>query len=399
MPANIHCLCLRCSSKPLLLRQVTPDLARKHLKRFGPAPLFPSTNGARSARTSRQSGLQTCLGNMIQRNRPSRPLEQDNLELDQGADDFGGFELDNDAHAIEYPQDPIANWPIRAPDNVYSHLQMPDGPDPSRDIEPADTASTVPLAYSEQEPSCVRIAYLQAVANNVFGNMSVKQTTDNLNMTLNALDAAGVLPEFPRPVRTLTGAKRRLGIDPDQWIVQYAICSSCWKHHTPKEVLDLATPDCSTPACTGKIYKELPDAKGRLKRYAIKILPQVSLLETIRRMVRRKGFRKLVRDSRGTPVHQNANENFVMTDMHDADIWHDLRTGIKREIGNYGTIRDTPLGEDTEHKLTDFRFGLHLSINLDWYVCLSISPLFNLTIGAGSALLKIAHIQQVQYTS
>jgi hypothetical protein len=42
MPANsVLCSCLRCSTKPLLLRQISPNLARKHLKTYGTAPLGP----------------------------------------------------------------------------------------------------------------------------------------------------------------------------------------------------------------------------------------------------------------------------------------------------------------------------------------------------------------------
>jgi hypothetical protein len=243
---------------------------------------------------------------------------------------------------------------------------MPDGPDAEHDVDPADIGPIVPPAYSEPELSCVRIAYLQAVMNNVFGNMSVKQTNENLNITLDALDAAGVLPDHPRPVRTLASAKRRLGIDPDQWIVQYAICSHCWKHFTPFEMTTKENANCTTPGCLGQIYEEYTDVKGRLKRRALKILPQVSLIQSIRRLVRRKGFRKLIRDSRNTPIGNNDDDNYLMTDMHDGEIWHDLKTGIKREVGNLGTVRDIATGEDTERRISEHRFGLHMSINIDW---------------------------------
>jgi hypothetical protein len=43
MPAEIICSCSKCSSLSLVLRKVSPDLARKHLRRNGPAPL---SNGA-----------------------------------------------------------------------------------------------------------------------------------------------------------------------------------------------------------------------------------------------------------------------------------------------------------------------------------------------------------------
>src|SRR6202035_3709929 len=110
-------------------------------------------------------------------------------------------------------------------------------------------------AYSRNEQSCVRIAYLQAIRNNVLGNMSVEQTSENLKATLDSLDAAGVLPKDPRPVTTLAGARHRLGIDADQWIIEYAACPRCWKHYSPKELAALESPDCGTTGCAGKIYK------------------------------------------------------------------------------------------------------------------------------------------------
>jgi hypothetical protein len=368
MPSEVYCQCSKCSLKDLKFRLVRPYLASRHVKLHGLAPsLSSSTRQVQAIQSPGRSRSKRGLGNENRVNRPRQPPEQldrSDLDRDYTYDDLGG--IDPDIHAGPFGNPPrfVSHALVHAPDNTYSRLQMPEGPDASRDIDPADAATTVPPAFSE--PSCVRIAYLQAAFMNIFGHLSIKMTTDNLNMTLNALDAAGSLPDFPRPVRTLESAKRRLGIDPDQWIVQYAICPRCWKHYAPKKVLELATPNCLTPGCTGEIYQERRDSKGRIKRHAVKIIPHTSLLENLRRIVRRKGFRKLVRDSRNTPLHQNADENFVMTDMHDGEIWHDLRTGIERQVGNFGTIRDVPANGHTEHKLTDFRFGLHLSINLDW---------------------------------
>ncbi|KAJ3910847.1 hypothetical protein F5877DRAFT_6556, partial [Lentinula edodes] len=145
----------------------------------------------------------------------------------------------------------------------------------------------------------VRLAYLQAVYLNAMNNMSVKATTENLDMSLNILASTKALDGGPIPVRTLVSAKRRLGIDPDSCIIQYTICTRCWKHHTPTQ-----------------------DTNGNTRRRALKILPQVSLIHNLRRIVRRKGFRKLVRDSRDTAENANNDPNFVMHDMHDGTMWH-----------------------------------------------------------------------------
>ncbi|KAE9397322.1 hypothetical protein BT96DRAFT_941038 [Gymnopus androsaceus JB14] len=53
--------------------------------------------------------------------------------------------------------------------------------------------------------------------------------------------------------------------------------------------------------------------------------------------------------------------------VSDSSIWHELETGIKREQGNLGHVRDVLRSEGSEKKLTDHHFGLHLTVNLDWF--------------------------------
>jgi hypothetical protein len=306
-------------------------------------------------------------------------------------DDDQQLEHDGIQPIIDEPA-PQENRRAIPSDTVYTTVEVPGFPRDDPPDHPEDDRTMVPPAYRDNEPSWVCIVYLQAVLNNVAGNMSVKQTTQNLNSTLNALNAAGVLPDRPRPVRTLASAKKRLGIDPDVWITQYAMCPCCWKHYSPKQVIKMESPQCHSPACNGMVYTVTTDDKGRLKRRAIKIIPHISLIDSLCRIARCKGFRKLVRDSRQTPAMPNDDEEFVMMDMHDAAIWHDLKTGIKREVGNYGHVRDLPVGLDTERKLTDFRFGLHLVVNLDWYIeSAGVSILVSLPLRRFGAFENRAH--------
>jgi len=83
----------------------------------------------------------------------------------------------------------------------------------------------------------------------------------------------------------------------------------------------------------------------------------------------RPGFAQSIRDSRNDAPDRNEDKDFVMEDMHDAQGWHDLYTNTIREVGDHGTIRDTPADDaPIPTKLTSHRFGLHLTINTDWYV-------------------------------
>lgn len=192
-------------------------------------------------------------------------------------------------------------------DAWYMEVELPDDPLAAScpASNPGDACSLIPPAYDQNEPSCIRIAYLQAVYNNVVGNMPVRQTNDNLSMTLAALDAAHALPDIPAPATTLATAKRCLGIDPDAWIVNYTICPVCWKHFTPQQVSLLQEPSCTTRDCSGIICKVMTNAKGQNKREPCQIISQVSLIQNLRRILHRKGFRKLFCDSCSSPTKLN----------------------------------------------------------------------------------------------
>ncbi|KII86134.1 hypothetical protein PLICRDRAFT_115269 [Plicaturopsis crispa FD-325 SS-3] len=213
-----------------------------------------------------------------------------------------------------------------------------------------------------QEEPFVRLAYLQAVMANVFGHLPLDRATKQLNGTLDCLRLAGCLPLIPRPVRTVASAKRRLGIDPDLWIIKYALCPKCWKHHTPAELIRLISDECTVPGCDGIIYDTI-----RGKRVARLINPQVSIIESLRRMFMRPGFAKKVEKKPEHQAGRNADEDFVMKDMHDGDAWYSNTTGTSREIGNRGTVRDVPTDGLQAIKLSSHRFGLQLTINMDGF--------------------------------
>ncbi|KAF8803058.1 hypothetical protein BYT27DRAFT_7110771 [Phlegmacium glaucopus] len=184
----------------------------------------------------------------------------------------------------------------------------------------------------------------------------------------------GVLPAHPRPVRTLESAKRRLGIDADQYITQYIICPQCWKHYTPKQVHDLDSPACLLEYCDGILFEESLGSKGRRKRHPMKVNPYASIIDTLRRFFMRPGFAEMIRDSRGHQGGHNDDENFVMQDIYDGAGWDQCYTNTVREVGNLGSIRDVSRTGGEPEKLTSHRYGLHLTLNADWFQLLSNRP-------------------------
>lgn len=140
--------------------------------------------------------------------------------------------------------------------------------------------------------------------------------------------------------------------------------------------------------------------KGKTKCTTKLIIPQTSLIQSLHHVVRGKGFRKLIHDSHSVDGQCNEDPNFVMEYMHDAPLWYNLRTGIKREVGNLGTVRDVPVSTCSEQRLTDHRFGLRLTINTDWCVsqCLLYAVhLTSLYLGLEASIAAL--IRRVQYTS
>lgn len=212
------------------------------------------------------------------------------------------------------------------------------------------------------------MAYLTVVMANVYGHLTVEQATNQLNSTLESLDVAGVLTLIPRPVRTLISARRHLGLDPGQWIIQYCVCPECWKHYSPAQLEVLESPRCTAlPGCTGLLYTDAWDAHKKWIRTATKINPQTSIISTLRHMMMRPGFAASLRDNRNRPAVRNANENFVMTDIYDGDAWNEQETGTVRELGDNGAVRDVlGKGVAASRNLNDRRYGLHLTVNRDW---------------------------------
>lgn len=268
-------------------------------------------------------------------------------------------------------QDPFR--PLLREDRNFRAVQPPSGPIPGEDQAEADRPTFgLPPAYLNDEAPAVRLAYLGAVIGHVYGHLSVVQATDQLNNTLDVLSVAGALPDFPRPVRTLVSAKRRLGIDPDQWVIPYALCPICWKHHSPSQLEKLTSPECSVSGCKGIIYIDTEGVKRRRIQTPTLICPQVSIIDSLRRMFLRPGFATSLRDSRDEAIDKNSYEDFVMRDIHDAEAWNDSHTGSARHIGENGTIKDMALeGQPPPKNLSSHRYGLHLTMNGDWRVVFS----------------------------
>ncbi|KAG6808437.1 hypothetical protein H0H87_012936, partial [Tephrocybe sp. NHM501043] len=210
------------------------------------------------------------------------------------------------------------------------------------------------------EESCVHIAYLKAVLGNVFGHLSCERAAIDLRASLDMLAAAGALPDEPAPVKTLKSARKRLGIDPDKYIIQHAICPSCWRHHMLEELNALDDPECASPGCKGLIY-----IMKNSKRIPTLVHPRVSIIQSIRQMFLRPGFAKTVARKESHVPNRNHDPEYTMTDLSDGNMWYQGRTGVRREVGSAGTIQDVPIVNGPTIPLYMHRFGLQLTLNMN----------------------------------
>ncbi|TFK59244.1 hypothetical protein BDN72DRAFT_946510 [Pluteus cervinus] len=236
---------------------------------------------------------------------------------------------------------------------------LQDLPENDDDDDDAGPHTRIP-AFNEK--SYVRFGYLKAVLDNVFGKLNWKEVASALRSNLTILRLAGCLPTSPKPVITLESARKRLGIDADVHIIEYVMCPVCWKLYLPGDAEELEGLDCQVAGCAGILFERT--GRGREPKL---ICPQVSLIGSLRRMFLRPGFAKAVERKAGAVPGRNTAEDFVMEDISHGEMWYRSTTATKRQQGGDGTIRDIGINGGLGVPLHERKYGLQLTINLDWY--------------------------------
>jgi hypothetical protein len=277
--------------------------------------------------------------------------------------------------------------------NNIAEVFTPAGPEPKPDPwmdDADDKLHSIGIPAMKEEPF-ICLAYLQAAMGNVFGKLMWEHATQQLSNTLDVLALADRLPIHPRPVQTLINAWRRLGIDPDAYIIQYTACPLCWKHHSPEELKNPPSPDCLSRNCAGQIYM----LKGEVQAPTF-LVPHVSIIGSLRRMFMCQGFVALVKRKEDHQPGRNNNENFLMKDMPDGEMWYCSTTDTTRKVGSLGTVRDIPTnGDPLATDLFLHQFGLQLTLNTDWYVLHERSDETDFSL-TGLVFCLAIHIQQAQ---
>ena len=98
---------------------------------------------------------------------------------------------------------------------------------------------------------------------------------------------------------------------------------------------DMVSPNChAVPGCNGVLYTDHWDAPNKRVRTPTKIHPQSSIIGNIRGLFMRPEFATMLQDNHNHEAGKNNDENYVMTDMFDGDVWNKQYTGEVHEVGN-----------------------------------------------------------------
>jgi hypothetical protein len=229
-------------------------------------------------------------------------------------------------------------------------------------------STAVPSAFNESAP--VRLIYLHAVKNNIFHNHTEDDCT---RQALDVLEVAGLLPLYPIPARTLVTAKRRLGIDVDQYIIKQPICTVCFKNYSAEEIEALENENCTVRRCKGIVYHTKRTAgpantEATTKRVPAKIQPYAPWDLTIRRMFIRPDFVAALRNPELDANRAEQEDDNLMFDIHDGRTRREGEVGLRRVFPLNGLPYDEEVRPGARRKLMTYKWGLQVTINLDWYV-------------------------------
>ncbi|RDX40289.1 hypothetical protein OH76DRAFT_1508102 [Lentinus brumalis] len=172
-------------------------------------------------------------------------------------DEFFDFE-DHDDHddASGDPEDEDEILPVNENDPLYAHAE--DLFDDDDDDNDAVQADRLPPAFHEDP--LLRRAYVQAFISATSHGTTKDGVAHFLTSTRSNYASiaqrcpAAQIPGLGTMAVTLRTVERRLGVDPDQRILYFFVCDTCWYRHHPSELYKLEHSGCTQPGCLGTLY-------------------------------------------------------------------------------------------------------------------------------------------------
>lgn len=224
----------------------------------------------------------------------------------------------------------------------------------------ADDLEDYPPAFYEHP--LLRTVYIRGfieAAMNHATHESIKSQLDTHHAILQSCVRQSDLeiPGLENMACTLRTVERRLGVDPDQYIVYHFICNVCWYRHHPTELQSLQSPSCTQEDCPGQLYT-IKRLAGGLKCSPTKLLPYCPIIPQIQRLLLRPGkyeeyqhWRK-EGDEPGPipPLRTEGRDAFnnpttPMEDFYDGWAWRAAQAGLeRRRTGKWG-VEDVDVKE------------------------------------------------------
>ncbi|KAI9063735.1 hypothetical protein FKP32DRAFT_1571273 [Trametes sanguinea] len=281
-----------------------------------------------------------------------------------GDDDDGAYDILDD--------DPL----YASLDDLCRSSSSPD--EPRRDL------GDLPPAFNEHP--MIRRAYVQAFIAVAFHGATHDLAQYLLEASRSQLAAFSLrtgyeIPGLARMAVTLRTAERRLGLDPDEWITYYVLCTRCWDCHHPTALDSLPLDGkCVQEDCDGILYEHKRYSNGKTRRVPAKVLATTSPLSSIQRLMLRPGKHAELNHWRSgqadEPGHKppinvedwagSMDEEHRLFDMHDGWGWNAIRAGIQRRQGGAWGVTDVDVKE-LNQRFVALPNGLVLIFNLDWF--------------------------------
>ncbi|KAI0631156.1 hypothetical protein C8Q77DRAFT_1062169 [Trametes polyzona] len=219
-----------------------------------------------------------------------------------------------------------------------------------------------------QERADIRLLYLQVVLANVFGSATVDESEQRLRdgLDLLALSSEG-LPTRPKPAETLATAKKRLGLNVDDYLYRRAICSECFKPYRAEDIANATSPACVVKKCPGVFYRMKHNVDGKERRMPAKAHTYVSLMKTLQRFFLRPDFIRtftLPSTKLGAPP---LSDQDYMHDFHDGAAFGAYILDNKRVVMPDGSVTDVAIRRGSQRTLMSVDIGISMTINVDWY--------------------------------
>lgn len=256
--------------------------------------------------------------------------------------------------------------------------------DEEASVEGEEFAGGWPPAFWEDP--VLRNVYISVFNQAAFHGATHIQSEHSLkshrNSIISMLRRAPVLQDdidIEHMALTLRTVEKRLGVDPDESIVFYILCSKCWKPYHPTLLYQFEGPACSHSDCVGGLLyttKDLPNRKTP-KRIPCRVLPYYPIVSALQNLLLRPGFYESLQHWRGPGDHEmtfpmsreewfeSRNPSEPLKDVYDGWMWRSLKTGVIRK---WDPLLRKVKEEGNAYRFVSLPCGIVFHINVDWCV-------------------------------